>query len=54
MKLRTAYWRIADAITFPLALVAALGALESSYAYGYIGALMADMSISQFTACESE
>lgn len=49
-----AYWRIADAFTFPLALIAALGALESSYSYGYIGALIADMSIAQFTACESE
>lgn len=54
MTLRKAYWRIADGITFPLALVAALGALESSYSYGYIGAFMADMSIAQFTACESE
>lgn len=49
-----AYWRIADAFTFPLAFVAALGAIENSFAYGMLGAWMADQSIADFAACEAE
>ncbi len=34
------------------AFVAALGAIENSYAYGAIGALLNGQSISAYAACE--
>lgn len=51
MSIRTAYWRIADAFTFPLALIAAIGAIENSYAYGNLGAWISGLPLSAFTAC---
>ena len=51
MHIKFLYWRIADALIFPLALIAALGAIENSYAYGALGAWFADQSFSSFTAC---
>ena len=53
-KIRSIYWKLADIMLFPLALIAALGALENSYAYGYIGALLSGVSINDFAACEVE
>ncbi len=52
MKLRSIYWKLADAMLFPLALIAGLGAIENSFAYGNIGALLAGVSVSDFAACE--
>ena len=54
MTLRNAYWRIADAFTFPLALIAALGAIENSYAYGALGAWLAGETIADYSTCEAE
>lgn len=51
MSIRTAYWRIADAFTFPLALIAAIGAIENSYAYGAIGAWINGQAISDYATC---
>lgn len=39
-RFRSIYWRIADVSLFPLALIAAIGAIENSYAYGAIGAII--------------
>lgn len=52
MSIRSAYWRIADAFTFPLAIIAALGAIENSYAYGAIGAWINGQAIDTYAACE--
>ena len=38
-RIRSIYWRIADISLFPLALIAALGAIENSFGYGMIGAI---------------
>lgn len=53
-KIRTIYWRAADVALFPLALIAALGAIENSYAYGSLGALIEGQSLSSFASCGSE
>jgi hypothetical protein len=50
MKIRSIYWKLADVLTFPLALIAALGAIENSYAYGSIGAAIAGQSLSTYAA----
>ena len=47
-KIRTIYWRAADALTFPLALIAALGAIENSFGYGMIGAIMHNQTFAVF------
>lgn len=51
MKIRSIYWRIADIFTFPLALIAAIGAIENSYAYGNLGAWLSGQSLSSFATC---
>ena len=51
MNIRFVYWRIADILTFPLALVAAVGAIENSFAYGNLGAWMSGQSLNSFAAC---
>ena len=53
-RIRFIYWRIADVALFPLALIAALGAIENSYAYGSIGAWIEGQSLSSFASCGSE
>lgn len=53
-RIRSIYWRIADISLFPLALIAALGAIENSYAYGWLGALIEGQSLSSFASCGSE
>ena len=52
MHIRFFYWRIADIAIFPLALVATIGAIENSYAYGAIGALINGQAIAAYAACE--
>lgn len=52
MDIRKTYWRIADIFTFPLALIAAIGAIENSYAYGALGAFIAGDSFADFVACQ--
>lgn len=51
MHIRSVYWRIADILTFPLALIAALGAIENSFAYGSLGAWLSGQSLSSFATC---
>lgn len=53
-RIRSIYWRIADVSLFPLALIAALGAIENSYAYGSLGAFIEGQSLSSFASCGSE
>ncbi len=51
--MRNIYWKLADLLTFPLALIAALGAIENSFAYGSIGAAISGQSLSTYaTGCE--
>lgn len=52
MITRSIYWRVADIFTFPLALIAAIGAIENSYAYGAIGAWISGFPLSEFATCE--
>lgn len=47
-RFRSVYWKIADALTFPLVLIAALGAIENSFGYGMIGAIMHGRSFAVF------
>lgn len=47
-RFRSVYWKLADALTFPLALIAALGAIENSFGYGMIGAIMHNQSFAVF------
>ncbi len=50
--MRNTYWRIADLLTFPLALIAALGAIENSYAYGALGAWINGQAIDAYASCQ--
>ena len=52
MLIRSVYWRFADIAIFPLAIIAALGAIENSYAYGAIGAWINGQAIDTYAACE--
>lgn len=38
--MQSLYMRIANAMLFPLALIAALGAIDNSYSYGLLGTLI--------------
>lgn len=49
-RFRSIYWRIADIALFPLALIAALGAIENSYAYGAIGAAIHGQSFDVYVS----
>lgn len=51
MNIRSIYWRASDILTFPLALIAAVGAIENSFAYGNLGAWMSGQSLDSFAAC---
>lgn len=53
-RIRFIYWRVADVALFPLALIAALGAIENSYAYGSLGAFIEGQSLSSFVSCGLE